>query len=103
MAQLMADSDLAVGAAGATSWERCCLGLPTIMLVLADNQRNVAAGLERAGAVQVLKDPQEIPDCLPALLNGLVSLPSLLAEMGEAVARIVDGRGVAAVIHNLEC
>lgn len=103
MAQLMADSDLAIGAAGATSWERCCLGLPTIMLVLADNQRNVAKGLERAGAVQVLKDPQEIPDCLPVLLNGLVSSPSLLVEMCEAAARIVDDRGVAAVIHNLEC
>ncbi len=44
MAQLMADSDLAIGAAGATSWERCCLGLPTVMVVLADNQRYAAAG-----------------------------------------------------------
>jgi UDP-2,4-diacetamido-2,4,6-trideoxy-beta-L-altropyranose hydrolase len=102
MAQLMADSDLAIGAAGATSWERCCLGLPTIMLVLADNQRNVAQGLERAGAVQVLKHPLEIPDCLPALLSSLVSSPSLLTEMCEAAARIVDGRGVASVTHNLE-
>lgn len=103
MAQLMADSDLAIGAAGATSWERCCLGLPTIMLVLADNQRNVAQGLERAGAVQVLKDPQEISNRLPVLLSGLVSSPFLLAEMCEAVAHIVDGRGVATVIYNLEC
>lgn len=103
MAQLMADSDLAIGAAGATSWERCCLGLPTIMLVLADNQYKVAQGLERLGAVQVLKDPLEIPDCLLVLLNGLVSLPFLLAEMSEAAASIVDGRGVVAAIKNLEC
>ncbi len=103
MAQLMADSDLAIGAAGATSWERCCLGLPTIMLVLADNQYKVAQGLERVGAVQVLKDPLEIPDCLPVLLNGLVSSPFLLAEMSEAAASIVDGRGVVAAIKNLEC
>jgi len=101
MGQLMGDSDLAIGAAGATSWERCCLGLPTIMLVLADNQRNVAQGLERAGAVEVLKHPLEILDCLPALLSGLVSSPSLLKEMCEAAARIVDGRGVASVTHSL--
>ena len=103
MARLMADSDLAIGAAGATSWERCCLGLPTIMLLLADNQHKVAQGLELAGAVQVLKDPQEIPDRLPALLNGLLSSPSLQTEMCEAAAHIADGRGVATVIHNLEC
>ncbi|HEX5737207.1 MAG TPA: UDP-2,4-diacetamido-2,4,6-trideoxy-beta-L-altropyranose hydrolase, partial [Hydrogenophaga sp.] len=35
MAQVMANCDLAIGAAGSTSWERCCLGVPTIMLVLA--------------------------------------------------------------------
>jgi UDP-2,4-diacetamido-2,4,6-trideoxy-beta-L-altropyranose hydrolase len=103
MAQLMSDSDLAIGAAGSTSWERCCLGLPTIMLILADNQRNVAQGLERVGAVQLLKDPLEIPDCLPVLLNGLVSSPFLLAEMSEAAASIADGRGVVAAISNLEC
>lgn len=103
MAQLMADSDLAIGAAGATSWERCCLGLPTIMLVLADNQHQVAQGLELAGAVQLLKDPEEIPDRLPDMLNGLLELPSLQAEMCEAAARIADGCGVATVIHHLEC
>ncbi len=103
MAQLMADSDLAIGAAGATSWERCCLGLPTIMLILADNQRYVAQGLERAGAVQVLNDAKEIAYCLPALLSGLASSQSLQAEMCEAAASIVDGRGIPAVVHNLEC
>lgn len=101
MAQLMADSDLAIGAAGATSWERCCLGLPTIMLVLADNQRNVAQGLERAGAVQVLQRPQAIPDSLPRLLNSLCSSPALQAEMSEAAARITDGHGVTTVIQHL--
>lgn len=102
MAQLMADSDLTIGAAGATSWERCCLGLPTIMLVLADNQRKVAQGLESAGAVQVLQSPQAIPDRLPALLNSLASSPALQAEMSEAAARITDGHGVSTVIHHLE-
>lgn len=48
MARLMTDADLAIGAAGSTSWERCCLGLPTIHLVLAENQKAIADALEQA-------------------------------------------------------
>ncbi|MNG25637.1 undecaprenyldiphospho-muramoylpentapeptide beta-N- acetylglucosaminyltransferase [compost metagenome] len=102
MAQLMADSDLAIGAAGATSWERCCLGLPTAMVVLAENQQKVAQGLEQAGAVLVLKNPQQILECLPALVASLVSSPVRRATMRGAAAHITDGSGVATVIHHLE-
>jgi len=102
MAQLMADSDLAIGAAGATSWERCCLGLPTIMLVLADNQRKIAQTLAQANAVYVLHDPQEITDRLPELLNKLVESATQRTSMSQAAAKIVDGNGVARVIQHLE-
>jgi UDP-2,4-diacetamido-2,4,6-trideoxy-beta-L-altropyranose hydrolase len=102
MAQLMAESDLAIGAAGATSWERCCLGLPTLMLVLADNQRTVAHSLEHASAVYLLQGPQEILDRLPHLLNRLVSSPAQRASMSQAASHIADGHGVATVIHHLE-
>ena len=54
MAQRMAEADLAIGAAGSTSWERCCLGLPTLMLVLAENQRPIAQSLHQAGAAKIL-------------------------------------------------
>lgn len=102
MAQLMADSDLAIGAAGATSWERCCLGLPTIMLVLADNQRLVAQGLEQAQAARIIKQTQDIASCLPGLLRELIEQPMFLQNMSQSAARIVDGQGTATVIHLLE-
>jgi len=44
MATLMADSDLAIGASGSATWERCCLALPTLMVVLADNQKKLQVG-----------------------------------------------------------
>ncbi|WP_350648856.1 UDP-2,4-diacetamido-2,4,6-trideoxy-beta-L-altropyranose hydrolase [Pseudomonas sp. HY13-MNA-CIBAN-0226] len=102
MAQLMADSDLAIGAAGATSWERCCLGLPTLMLVLASNQRKVAEGLEEAGAVQLLKGPEEILLLLPHMLNKIIESPSLREHMSLAATDIANGQGVPAVIQHLE-
>lgn len=103
MAQLMADSDLAIGAAGSTTWERCCLGLPTVMVVLAGNQQQVAHGLEQEGAVHTLQGPQQIFERLPELLASLVSSPAQRATMSQAASRIADGRGVASIIHQLEC
>lgn len=102
MAQLMADSDLAIGAAGSTSWERCCLGLPTVLVVLADNQLQVAQGLERVGAVYVLQRPQLIKEHLPQALASLVSSSTFRAAMSQAAQRIADGNGVATVIQHLE-
>lgn len=102
MAQLMAASDLAIGAAGATSWERCCLGLPAVMVVLAENQRQVAQGLEQAGAVKVMQSPQLILECLPVLLAPLISSSVQRTAMSQTAALIADGSGVTTVIQHLE-
>ena len=48
--RLMVACDLAIGAGGGSAWERCCVGLPTIMIGIADNQSDVAAALADAGA-----------------------------------------------------
>ena len=98
MAQLMADSDLAIGAAGATSWERCCLGLPTVMLVLAENQRKIAEELCEARAAHLV-DPSKLnkqPLIAPEYLE-----PLSLNAMSHAAAAITDGFGAAQVTKNL--
>lgn len=51
MAELMANSDLAIGAAGSTSWERCCLGVPSILLCIAENQKMVINSLSNKGII----------------------------------------------------
>ncbi|MBB1472237.1 UDP-2,4-diacetamido-2,4,6-trideoxy-beta-L-altropyranose hydrolase [Luteimonas sp. MC1782] len=102
MAQLMADSDLAIGAAGATSWERCCLGVPTIMLVLAENQRKVAQGLEQAGAAKLINLSHSAPTQISQALVALMGDAAQLLHMSECAASIVDGSGVNAVMLELE-
>lgn len=102
MAQLMADSDLAIGAAGATSWERCCLGVPTIMLVLADNQRKVAQGLEQSGGAKLIKLGQSAATQLRELLLPLIDSPAQLLNMSDCAASVVDGSGVDAVMRQME-
>ncbi|UTW07486.1 UDP-2,4-diacetamido-2,4,6-trideoxy-beta-L-altropyranose hydrolase [Pseudomonas benzenivorans] len=95
MAQLMADSDLAIGAAGATSWERCCLGLPTIMLVLADNQRAIAQALCTAGAA-LLADSAMLKE--RRLITRQQMEPRTLSAMSASAATVTDGLGTSQVI-----
>ncbi|MDP5290703.1 UDP-2,4-diacetamido-2,4,6-trideoxy-beta-L-altropyranose hydrolase [Oceanimonas sp. CHS3-5] len=102
MAQLMADSDLAIGAAGATSWERCCLGLPTVMVVLADNQQTIANNLEKANAARVLSNNDHLSSCISNMLAALVAQPLQLKKMSQAAADILDGYGADTVIKRLE-
>jgi UDP-2,4-diacetamido-2,4,6-trideoxy-beta-L-altropyranose hydrolase len=66
MAALMASADIAIGAGGSSVWERACLGLPSILLVLADNQRVLARELDRRGAA-VTVDARRVADLAPAL------------------------------------
>jgi UDP-2,4-diacetamido-2,4,6-trideoxy-beta-L-altropyranose hydrolase len=97
MATRMAEADLAIGAAGGTAWERCCLGLPTLLLALADNQQSGAAALEAAGAALSLGGLESLPSSLPAALER-VKDPERLARMSQAARNVTDGRGTARVI-----
>lgn len=54
LAPLMKDADLAIGAGGATNWERLCLGLPALVVTLADNQVPIAEELNRHGLARWL-------------------------------------------------
>lgn len=95
MAQVMADSDLAIGAAGSTSWERCCLGLPTLMVVLAMNQQAIADALVEIGAAI---SPGRITDkefsqksC--EMVARFITRPEFLEAMSKKAADMTDGRG----------
>ena len=101
MAQLMADSDLAIGAAGATSWERCCLGLPTLMVVLADNQKTAAVELEKQGAVVLVQTHPESALVLGHTISRLAGSPAQLVRMSEHARLITDGQGTSRVMKLL--
>lgn len=92
MAQLMTDSDLAIGAGGGTSWERCCLGLPAFILSLAENQRAMANTLQDAGAVTTVESAAELVHRLDALLSAGEITP-FLARSSGASAQVTDGKG----------
>jgi UDP-2,4-diacetamido-2,4,6-trideoxy-beta-L-altropyranose hydrolase len=95
MAEIMARSDVAVGAAGSTSWERCCLGLPTVMLVLAENQRLTADALQSASAA-TLVEPGDTTAFLAALED--LECASRRVAMSNACSVLCDGAGISRVL-----
>jgi UDP-2,4-diacetamido-2,4,6-trideoxy-beta-L-altropyranose hydrolase len=101
MGQLMCDADLAIGAAGSTSWERCCLGLPTLQLVLAENQDPIANALRDAGAAHLL-DRSDLARSLSLAMDQLIQDPALLLIMSIAASKVVDGQGAEHVVRFLE-
>jgi UDP-2,4-diacetamido-2,4,6-trideoxy-beta-L-altropyranose hydrolase len=94
MAKLMVESDLAIGAAGSTSWERCCLGLPTVLVVAAENQWTGARALERAGAAVLLGGVSDIDTRLGW---ALAQAENSMASLAHASSGLCPGNGVRLV------
>ena len=99
MSRLMSDCDLAIGAAGGTAWERCCMGIPAFLLIQADNQRQGALALEKAGAAVLLTCADEIPAKLNELLTDTIS--TRLTNMSRMAASITDGLGAQRVVEKV--
>lgn len=92
MAQLMAQSDLAIGAAGGTAWERCSLGLPSLVLVLAQNQLPGAVALQKAGAAVAMESQQQITNFF-ASQQSASEAKEVLNKLSQAAAAVTDGEG----------
>ena len=102
MAELMANSDLAIGAAGSTSWERCCLGLPTLMLVIAENQIDIAKNLSSINAVKMVFNDSNLTQVINEYLFELIQNPEKLKAMNQSSADVLDGYGTYKVIEQMK-
>ncbi len=92
VAGLLAQADLAIGTGGMSSWERCALGLPTLLLVGAENQRANAAALAALGAALVLDGP-DLPTSVATGLAALQADPAAVEGLSAAAALACDGLG----------
>lgn len=98
MAELMAAADFCLGASGSTAWERCAMGLPSLLLTVADNQHPLAAAIARRGAAIWPGDAADVSATqLAGLIQALRACPDWLRAMSDAAAALCDGRGTARV------
>jgi len=94
MAELMANADMAIGAGGSTTWERCCLGLPTIQIVIAKNQQFSAETLARQNIVKLVKEVKEI-------VYLLESSSEWMRDVGSSALKVCDGMGSYKVFNKI--
>lgn len=95
---LMAGADIAISGAGTTCLEFACLGVPTVALILADNQRSVAKALADAGAARVLDAISRIePGDLADAVIALASAPEARRQMSARSQALIDGKGASRV------
>jgi UDP-2,4-diacetamido-2,4,6-trideoxy-beta-L-altropyranose hydrolase len=104
MAELMASADLAIGAGGSASWERCCLGLPAVLVALADNQIDIARELGLFGACAYVGSSAEANmEILRHVIIDLVSKDDQLNRLSVKAFSLVDGLGVDRVCQVISC
>lgn len=98
MPRLTLEADLAIGAGGSTTWERCVLALPTLALILADNQAPAAHALAKTGASPCLD--VAAPDFEAAFareVSDLLENADRRAALSAASAKVCDGLGAERV------
>lgn len=101
LADLMAGADIAIGAGGVTNWERMCLGLPSLVVVVAENQAPISEILNRSGVIRLLGKAEDITESSisDALLDEIQSR-RFIGRIATAMA-LCDGLGVSRVANEI--
>lgn len=103
MAERMIAADLCIGAGGSTSWERMCLGLPAMVIVIAENQKKITEELAEDGLAINLGWHRDItPESIKDNLEMWLKRPEKLFEISSRISDVVDGLGAARVAGRMK-
>jgi len=102
MAKLMAWADLAISASGSTSWELAFMGLPSLVIVMAENQAPVAKALQNKGVCNNLGRHVELAEAdITHSLRGLLTDLHQRQNMSAQGRKLIGGNGAETIVANL--
>lgn len=100
MANTMANADLAIGGGGSMTWERCCMGLPTIVAILSENQRQLTEEVAKIGCVINLGQADYLrPEDYAHAIKEIDI--KTIQNMSRKCLRLVDGNGARRVTSKI--
>jgi len=100
IADLMLSSDLSIGSSGSTTWERCCLGLPAIVSISSNDQRDIANSLSRKKCIINLGDVKKLKES--SYINVITNLKKNdLRNMSKNSMSLVDGNGTQRILKHI--
>jgi spore coat polysaccharide biosynthesis predicted glycosyltransferase SpsG len=93
-------SELTITAAGSTCWELCCLGVPTVVIETADNQRMMAPYLTRHRLAEVFGKLDETAlGEFSRRVADLLDNPVERERLAQAASSVIDGAGAERVVN----
>lgn len=102
LAQLMAHADLAIGAGGTTTWERLCLGLPSLVISIAENQVPACLALSGVGAIIYLGTANTVKiEDIQNSISLLLHKPEIMTQISQEGQKCVDGMGLNRIVEIL--
>ena len=103
MAALMQQCDLAISAGGSTLYELCAAGVPRLAVVLANNQQQIVAAMERQQLVVSLGSVADLnPDLVSAAASRLLNDWGKRDRMNRQGRKLVDGHGALRAVQAME-
>ena len=102
MPHLMTWADLSISAAGSTCWELAFMGLPSLIITVADNQIGIAEALQQAGAAIHLGWHDEItPNSITETLQKMLYNNERMEDISESGQRLIDGKGGKRILRSM--
>jgi len=102
LADLMAKADIAIGGGGETNWERICIGLPSIVITMADNQTPISEILNQNGVIRLIGSSEVVgvTDIYNAFLAEIDS--NLISSRALVTMNLCDGMGLVRVLNEMK-
>jgi UDP-2,4-diacetamido-2,4,6-trideoxy-beta-L-altropyranose hydrolase len=102
MPELMAWADVAISAGGSTSWELAFMGLPSVLIPIAENQKSVVNELQSLGIAHTIENTAgNNPVQLAQILSAFLQSREIRSGFSERMVRYIDGKGPLRILHTM--